>query len=300
MAKIMYELLQTFSCIWVFLLLGTCNGLGTFQIKHSPEYVVFRQEAQPIPSSEISPVVSQLLGFTVHQGVSWNGLKSVDFFKRPKANVLFTVEGGENIVNLNSKLAYGLTMDTPVIYTQRLVETLESGEFDHKPLIVDYSLTDFLPKLKLRYPEIFDSLPSTFEQIRRHRVDRFLKDGGESLNASKEIDMQFLAELEIASTIIDAIHSKRSYIEDNSPDYIHMRFTALRQLRQTYGDESVQVKAAAKALAAFVDDVRVFWLKNYLFIIFYLFSYFIILFFSFTTSYFNRPLGYLKNFTMET
>lgn len=180
--------------------------------------------------------------------------------------------------NTDFLLSLHFFKDTPVIYTQRLVETLESEEFDRKPLIVDYSLTDFLPKLKLRYPDIFDSLPSTYEQIRRHRLDRFLKDGGESLNASREIDMQFLAELEIASTIIDAvsvdrnpfvslyiyrffpqIRSQRSYLEDNSPDYIHMRFTALSQLRQTYGDESVQVKAAAKALAAFLDDVRVFF-----------------------------------------
>ncbi|XP_015769048.1 PREDICTED: renin receptor-like [Acropora digitifera] len=64
-----------------------------FIIAHSPSYVTFLPNADAIASDEISSVILLALGISPRKELDWAGLLAGDVFRRPKANVLITVEG---------------------------------------------------------------------------------------------------------------------------------------------------------------------------------------------------------------
>lgn len=62
-------------------------------IAHSPSYVTFLPNAGTIAADEISNVIALALGFSSTKELNWAGLLAGDLFRRPKANVLITVDG---------------------------------------------------------------------------------------------------------------------------------------------------------------------------------------------------------------
>lgn len=62
-------------------------------IAHNPSYVTFLPNAGAIDSDEISNVIALALGFSSTKELNWAGLLAGDVFRRPKANVLITVDG---------------------------------------------------------------------------------------------------------------------------------------------------------------------------------------------------------------
>ncbi|XP_022797311.1 renin receptor-like isoform X2 [Stylophora pistillata] len=62
-------------------------------IAYTPNYVTFLPNAGTIPSNEISDVIALAMGFSATKELSWGGLLAGDVFRRPKANVLITVDG---------------------------------------------------------------------------------------------------------------------------------------------------------------------------------------------------------------
>ncbi|XP_027048746.1 renin receptor-like [Pocillopora damicornis] len=72
---------------------GKNSDVSKFIIAHTPNYVTFLPNAGAIPSNEISDVMALAMGFSSTKELSWGGLLAGDVFRRPKANVLITVDG---------------------------------------------------------------------------------------------------------------------------------------------------------------------------------------------------------------
>ncbi|KAK3699455.1 hypothetical protein QZH41_018608, partial [Actinostola sp. cb2023] len=62
-------------------------------VTHAPHYVSFLQNAGPIPSNEIASINSLALGLSAPKELTWAGLLAGNMFKRPKARILFAVDG---------------------------------------------------------------------------------------------------------------------------------------------------------------------------------------------------------------
>ncbi|XP_068734790.1 uncharacterized protein [Montipora capricornis] len=69
------------------------SDASKFFIAYSPSYVTFLPNAGAIASDEISDVISLALGLSSTKELGWAGLLAGDVFRRPKANVLITVDG---------------------------------------------------------------------------------------------------------------------------------------------------------------------------------------------------------------
>lgn len=69
------------------------SDASKFIVAHSPSYVTFLPNAGAISSDEISNVIGLAMGFSSTKELNWAGLLAGDVFRRPKANVLITVDG---------------------------------------------------------------------------------------------------------------------------------------------------------------------------------------------------------------
>lgn len=76
-----------------FQLSVTCNEL---EILSSPKSVVFKGTST-LPSSSLSEVFASVLGYSVNQGESWDGLVLKDPFNLASAVVAVVVEGAESL-----------------------------------------------------------------------------------------------------------------------------------------------------------------------------------------------------------
>jgi len=63
-----------------------------FSIYHKPDSVHFAPTPGPLPSNEISSVLSLSLGLSIPKDITWNGLLAGSLFDRPKAAVMLSVE----------------------------------------------------------------------------------------------------------------------------------------------------------------------------------------------------------------
>merc|ERR1711976_615278 len=98
----------------VLALFGLSHG-GDFIVTHAPQYVTFRKEAGTLPTSEIAKVISAASGFQLDQDLGWDGVEQGSLFRRPKANVLFTVDGLDGSrLNLNNVAKFPTKEDAAV------------------------------------------------------------------------------------------------------------------------------------------------------------------------------------------
>ncbi|WAR28285.1 RENR-like protein [Mya arenaria] len=60
-------------------------------VAHAPQYVTFQEQGKPLPTSDVSKMISHTLGMPTKSDMTWHGMQHGSVFKRPKANVLVTV-----------------------------------------------------------------------------------------------------------------------------------------------------------------------------------------------------------------
>jgi len=100
------------------------NGDAQLNVLHKPESVQFAPSPGPIPSNEVSSILSLALGFSVFKDITWQGLLAGSLFNRPKALVVISVDGVPNDFKFNTGSVNVFTIDRKVSESDLLVDML--------------------------------------------------------------------------------------------------------------------------------------------------------------------------------
>ncbi|XP_070539452.1 renin receptor-like [Ptychodera flava] len=226
---------------------------------HKPKYVQITPDAEQIRASEVADVVSLALGFSTNKELGWSGLSSGNLFRRPKANVLCTVEGVEDIkLNLEGVIAtFPIEKDVPFISTEAVSQNIESLFPLQNPLTVDLSSDGKLFTLHSKHPHLFRDVPATRNQIQPvllgSQLSVLYTFNLGSLNFSKDADFTFLSELQIVQEILDVISENKHLTQDGVPDIFTFSFGGMNHLIRTYGSKSSQVRDGIDVLSSFLN-----------------------------------------------
>ncbi|KAK2148980.1 hypothetical protein LSH36_473g03010 [Paralvinella palmiformis] len=232
-----------------------------FIVTHAPEHVQFVKDSEELPLSEIQDVISLTFGFDVDKDLSWKGLAAGNLFLRPKATILISVEGPQNLqLAIDGRAIYKTAEDVSELDTDNVAyNILNLAGKEEKPLIVDLSLESRVLEVRSHHPDLFRDVPATLDKLR----DTFA-DGGSglfssaqlgSLNITKPNDLTFIGELHMIKTIIDAVQDKGQQLQGRLPNFFHFKIRGLQKMFDAYGDRSKQAEDAQKLLSDFIGQI---------------------------------------------
>jgi len=225
--------------IFVAVLLAVCVDLshgGDYVIVHSPESVHFVETDKPLPVARVADVVLATFGRQTEHTFKWNGLLQGNFFHRPKANVLFSINGVHSTaeLNLTSQVTYRTTENGQHMDADSIVSGLECFLKDEKPLLfVDMSVDQNHQLQTITDdPELNVLLPL--------------------LSAHKR---SLLAQ-EVAAIdhIVNQLHKNFATLQRGSPDFIHFRVDGLETIRERFGAKSDEMRAALKQVGETISQ----------------------------------------------
>jgi renin receptor len=228
-------------------------------VTHAPDYLHFMATGEHIPLSEVPSLISTTFGYSLKKDLSWSGLTQDTLFKRPKANVLISIDGFQDKsldLNVHHIARYPTYSDDVNVNTELVGDKLQSSF--QKPLIVDFSADNTVFDVKSAHPEVFSGLTSTLDKIKEvlssgnSHLDNYNLG---TLNTSEQADVQLLGELQLIHEIIQALYDKPETIQNKSPDMFHFRVGGLNALVQVHGSKSDKVKDAINLLRNFLTKV---------------------------------------------
>ncbi|XP_002740206.1 renin receptor-like [Saccoglossus kowalevskii] len=232
------------------------NGL---YFTHTPNYVLLSPDAGKVRSSEVSDIISLALGFSASKELKWSGLSSGNLFRRPKANVLVTVEGfdGDLVFDLGAVgTYYPVLKDVPLINTEFVSNCVGNLFQDKSPLVVDITAGGKLFNQQWKNPQLFTALPTTLKEmqpilLKSQSSVLFAYDMG-SLNYSREPDITFLSELQIMQEIADMVTENKHLATDGVPDIYSFSLAGIHLIQLQYGLNSVQASDGLRVLSSFI------------------------------------------------
>ncbi|EDO34171.1 predicted protein [Nematostella vectensis] len=270
-------------------------------IASAPHYVSFLKNAGEIPSHEVSSILSLALGITVPKDIQWAGLLAGDIFRRPKANILISVDG----VTKGDKFELPAKASFPVQETESAPglsdilstanaegETLAarvSKMFSGKPLTLSISSSEMMAGLGSGFGEnshtfvwrqkpekfmltdddnagIFADMQCSkaqflakFEKASFGQGVSFSKSAGvftvslpgqekAVFDMEKQEDFLLFAEIQMMSDALEKLKSNPKLTSDGIPDVITLTVSSLKMIRNRYGKDSLQAKAAVQLL----------------------------------------------------
>ncbi|XP_007899719.2 renin receptor [Callorhinchus milii] len=230
----------------------TTGVLGDrFSILRAPQYVNFQNVAGPLPMGRIPDVLALSMGFSVEEDLSWPGLLGGNLFSRPRATILVTVRGVEEIVLPKNGISY--LVENPVPFTLDSISNSIHSLFSEETSVV-LQLAPSEERLYMvgKANAIFEDLPVTLRQMRNRlfqddSVLSFLPPN--SLNKNNEVDLLFLSELQVLHDISALLSRHKHLAKDHSPDLYSLELTGLEEILKHYGQDSQQFRDAAQILA---------------------------------------------------
>lgn len=79
------------------------DGSSYLSVYHQPDSIQFAPNPGPLSTDEVSRVLALSLGLSIPKDIEWNGLQAGNFFNRPKALMMFNIEGLPNDEKLHEK-----------------------------------------------------------------------------------------------------------------------------------------------------------------------------------------------------
>lgn len=248
----------------MFLLLVVCcsQAMGDLlHITHAPGYMKFVQHPiKDLPASDIPKMISHSLGLPSGE-MSWNGMLQGSLFKRPKANVIVTLVGHDDMdktpLNPKSLAKYIVHNDVPFVDIEQVTHNFKRTLFGSTPLMVELLADNANIDVK-SWHEIFKKLPSTRQKLN----DRLLENNSVlnqfdigTLNISHSADAALLEELQMIRNIMEKLKSNPGYLKSKTPDFYSFTISGLKDVAQHHGGESSQVASATKLLNEFIDKM---------------------------------------------
>lgn len=212
------------SVIFHVFMLGNC---GDITVSYSPSSLRFGS-ADSLYSSELDDVIAASLGYTP-DGLTWPGLTVTSAFKYPVASVVFGIKTEGFPIKIEGA-SYELKEDASLMESYNSVSSL-IGARAERPVHFEK-----LNILSLTSHVDVAALPQT-----------------SSLSENNPIDMAFLQEMALLSTISDylKVNSSRA---DNGQDIFFVNIDSFATLVKEYGADSLQVKEASELLRSSLEQ----------------------------------------------
>ncbi|XP_022093857.1 renin receptor-like [Acanthaster planci] len=246
-------LLSICACFCTFV-----NCEDTLFIAHSPSYVEFQRDAGPIDVTEVPDVLSLALGLSSSKAVKWAGLAVGDLFRRPKANILITIETEDNSFSLESgsstRLQYPVR-GSGAVDLRTIVDTITSMYGD-RPLLLELTPDIKGFHVSAEYQSVFKTLPDTLNEVLP-----LLKGDGSivadsrlgSLNLTNPADVALLSELQFLREVTGRLREDPTVVTDNIPDLFTFTLAGLSVIQSKYGADSTQAQDAARMVSSFIS-----------------------------------------------
>jgi len=215
--------------VFVSILVATCVGGslgGHFVVVHSPKSVRFVETDKHLAVAKVADVILATFGRQTENTFKWNGLLQGNFFQRPKANVLFSINGVHSTteLNLTSQLAYRTTENGHHMDADSIVSGLKCYIKDERPLLFADMSVD--PSYQLQTITDDSDLNIMLPLPSPHK---------RSLLAQ---------ELTAIDYIVMQISKNFAALQRSSPDFFHFRLDGLETVREKYGVDSAQMREA--------------------------------------------------------
>lgn len=252
-----------------------------FQVLHNWEDV-YDSSVKVFPETLVSQMILQTFG--ISQSYLWKGVSVGNAFRRPKASVLFVLDGELGTTGLDSKAAISYQSESsssnlvPAVMKDglKLVKTLEDVfeeksnsvllSADSKHTLVGKDLKSTAKILKSK------NLREMREFINSKYCPKFVcmdKDGSfklassdaVSFDPSNEEDDALLREILMALGLTSDL--SESAVEDSYPDVYVITFTSPELMIKRRGLESTKVHAVEEALVDVIQKVSVEFVNLY-------------------------------------
>uniref|UniRef100_H3AI83 Renin receptor n=1 Tax=Latimeria chalumnae TaxID=7897 RepID=H3AI83_LATCH len=222
-----------------------------FTVLRTPQYVTFQDGDWQLAGERIPDVAALSLGFSVEEDLSWPGLAVGSLFHRPRANILVTVRGVDELTLPESVNSYPI--DNAVPFTlDSVANTIHSMFSEETPVVLQLTPSEERLYMVGRANTVFEDLPVTLRQIR----DRLFQENSilnllpvNTLSRNNEVDLLFLSELQVLNDISSLLSRHKHLAKDYSPDLFAVELAGLEEIEKHYGQDSQQFKDASQILA---------------------------------------------------
>jgi len=226
--------MKTGILIFVSVLLAVCVDVsrgGEYVILHAPKSVRFVETDKSLPVARVADVILSTFGRQTENTFHWNGLLQGNFFQRPKANVLFSVNGVQSSteLNLTSHLSFKTTENGHHMDADSIVSGLECFLNDEKPLLYVDLAVDQNHQLQILTDdtELNVMLPLQYSPRKRSLLTQ---------------------ELFAIEHIVQKLHKNFVSLQRGSPAFFHFRLDGLETIREKFGVNSAEMRDALKLM----------------------------------------------------
>lgn len=254
------------------LFIASCSGnlLGKFilhikqhvsgdqlEILNRPDNVKFAQTSTPIPSEQVSDMLSLAIGVSAGD-ITWPGLMAGSFFNKPKALVVFATEDLSDKpikdsfpIKLSEK---ALTMEQILQVNGEHLEEHIARPFDHKSLTLSLS-SEKLPSKDEIIKKITTIMPQKGFTYNKKDAKVTETSSDTSFDLDNENDLKIFAELVNIQSKVDELASQLDKMEDTARDAFIFHISSPKIMKKLHGADSKKLKAATVFIEAFIARV---------------------------------------------
>ncbi|XP_041347955.1 renin receptor-like [Gigantopelta aegis] len=252
---------RMFSVLLIFGILSVGSAVQQLVVMHAPKYVTFQQQTADLQTSQLPGMVANTLGVGAHKDIGWQGMLHSSVFKRPKANVMLTVEIPPALADkplaLNNMAKFPVMDDLPFFDLESVRNSIQKTFLDQEPLMLDLLTDNTMFDLQSEN-QLFKKLPNSLRQVkdRLHDPDSVIqKLTSGSLNSSLTPDMTLMGEMQMVNDIIQTLFKNPGLLKNKSPDLFSFTVSGLKSVVDKHGAQSSQTADAQKMLTDFIHSM---------------------------------------------
>ncbi|XP_061189496.1 renin receptor-like [Saccostrea echinata] len=253
---------------YILIFIGVCCG-QELVVTHAPSYVTFQEQKEPLSTSNVPNVITHTLGVQTDGDVNWNGLAQNSFFKRPKANVLVSILGHNDLKNkpltVKNMARFPVKTDIPMVDIASLMNTLQGVFFDQSPLLLDAGMDNNFFDVHSDF-DVFRKLPDTLRKMSDRLLDSdsvLQRHSVGSLNSSKPSDLKLMGELQLIQDVINTVSDHPEMLKSKTPDLFSFTITGLHDIVTKHGRKCPQTEDAHRLISDFITKMTEDFKKLY-------------------------------------
>nr|CAB3224547.1 renin receptor-like [Phallusia mammillata] len=249
-------------------LLSHCRG--DLYFLSVPPSIELSKNGEAIDVGDVSHMISYMMGFSTHKITSWTGVKALDIFNRPKANLFINLHvpspSDISVTEFKAKfIIKGSGGAAPSL--EETNAAIYHASSEKKPVIVDFEQEQNVFNILSYNTGVLKDLPVTFFDMkdRLAKADSFIAslDPASCLNVTQETDVLLLGEIQTMKDILSRLQIDKSSVDDQVPDSYYFTISGVDALVKTYGEQSCQVKEALRLLEKFIPEFTASFNKLY-------------------------------------
>ncbi|CAK8690991.1 renin receptor-like [Clavelina lepadiformis] len=238
------------------------KGLAELCFLSVPSNIELLQTSNQIQLSDVTGVLDYLMGFSTQTNSHWKGVKKMDVFNRPQANLFINLLADDDmhigldecVVKYNTK-----NMDISEIFSENIIFHIGSKYDKKKPTIVR-----LLSDGELLRTLVSDNTAGTDESKTVTQMRQRLQESNSvasnwtsayCLDIERTTEAFFFGELQAMLDIVNYLEINPEAVFDSVPDFFYFSLTGLHKLAKVYGVKSCQVDTAIRVLEKVLPNV---------------------------------------------